>query len=132
MGLAALEEGNDFAVTLRQYLHMLLKRKWLVLSLTLMFFVLGGVRALMKTPLYSATSKIQIDREPVKVIEGGSTSPSEDGGADFLRTQYELLKSRAMAERVVSALRIDEDKDFFKPFDVSLLGLLTGPAKTNH
>jgi polysaccharide biosynthesis transport protein len=109
-GLEAPEEGNDLANSLRQYLHILLKRKWLILSLTLVFFVLGGIRGAMKTPLYSSTARIQIDREPGKIIEGGSTSPSEEGGTEFLRTQYEILKSRAMAERVVSALRIHEDK----------------------
>ena len=128
-GLEAPEEGNDFANSLRQYLHILLKRKWLILSLTLVFFVLGGVRGAMKTPLYSSTARIQIDREPGKIIEGGSTSPSEEGGTEFLRTQYEILKSRAMAERVVSALRIHEDGDFFKARDVSPLGLLTGSPK---
>ena len=83
----------------------------------------------MKTPLYSSTARIQIDREPGKIIEGGATSPSEEGGTEFLRTQYEILKSRAMAERVVSALRIHEDGDFFKARDASPLGLLTGSAK---
>ncbi len=131
IGLEAPEnEGNDLGVMLRQYLHMVLKRKWLILSITLVFVVLGGVRALLKTPLYSATSRIQIDREPVKVIEGGSTSPSEEGGTDFLRTQYELLRSRTMAERVVSSLRLYDDNDFFKPVDVSPLTLLTRRTKS--
>ena len=128
-GLETTEDGTDFAVFFRQYLHIFLKHKWLILSLTLVFFVLGGVRAAMKTPLYSATSRVQIDREAVKVIEGGSTSAREEGGTDFLRTQYELLKSRSLAERVVSMLRIHEDKDFYKSSEVSLLELLTGAAK---
>ena len=130
LGLDTPEEGGDLANTLRQYLHILLKRKWLILSFTLVFFVLGGVRAAMKTPLYSSTAVIQIDREPGKVMEGGSTSPSEEGGTEFLRTQWELLKSRAMAERVVLALRLHEDEEFLRPLDVSAFGLLTGARKT--
>ena len=130
LGFEAPEEGGDFANSLRQYLHIILKRKWLILSLTLVFFVLGGVRAAMKTPLYASTAIIQIDREAGKVMEGGSTSPSEEGGTEFLRTQWELLKSRAMAERVVSALRLHEDEEFLRPFDASALGLLTGSRKT--
>jgi capsular exopolysaccharide synthesis family protein len=129
IGIDSLEgDQNEVGIALRQYLHVLVKRKWLVLSFVLVFVVLGGVRAILKTPLYAATSRIQIDREPGKIIEGGATSPSEEGGADFLRTQYELLKSRAMAERVVSALRLHEDKQFFKATDVSLFSLLTGPG----
>ncbi len=37
-----------------------------------------------------------------------------------------------MAERVVSALRIHEATDFFKPVDVSALGLLTGSRKSHE
>ncbi len=130
LGIEAPEDEGNFATTLRQYLHIIIKRRWLILSLTLVFFVLGGVRAAMKTPLYSATARIQIDREAGKVIEGGSTSASEEGGTEFLRTQYEILKSRAMAERVVSALRLHEDRDFLKSLDVSALGLLSGSRKS--
>ena len=111
------------AVTLRQYLYMVVKRKWLILSVALAFTVLGSVRTLMQTPLYMATVRIEIEREAAKVVEGGSTNPVEAGSTDFLRTQYELLKSRGMAERVVSALRLAEDTSFLKPRDLSLLGI---------
>jgi len=125
-GSASLDEGNDFAVTLRQYVYMVLKRKWLILGIVLAFFVLGGVRTLLQTPLYTATVRIQIEREPAKIVEGGTTSPSEvTGSPDFLRTQYELLKSRALAERVVSMLHLYEDNSFFRSRDVSALGLIS-------
>ena len=90
---------------------MVLKRKWLILSLSLAFLVLGGVRASLKTPVYFATARLQIDREPLKVVEGGSLT-SDTGGSDYLRTEIELLKSRAMAERVVSKLQLYEDDRF--------------------
>ncbi len=123
--LAPLEgEENNLAITFRQYLHMVAKRKWLILSTCLVFVALGGVRTFLKTPLYSATVRIQIDREPGKVVEGGTTAPTETGGADFLRTQYELLKSRAMADRVVSTLKIYDDQEFFKPHELSPLALI--------
>ena len=116
------EEGADLAASVRQYAHMALKRQWLILSIALVTVVLGGLHTLLKTPLYSATVRIQIEREPAKILEGGATSPSEAVGAtDFLRTQYELLKSRAMAERIVSSLQLGEDEGFLKPRDFSLI-----------
>ena len=121
---APQDEGADFAVTLRQYFYMVLKRKWLILSVALAFVVLGGVMTLLKTPLYTATVRIQIEREAAKVVEGGATSPAESGASDFLRTEYELLKSRAMAERVVSTLHLDEDESFFNTRDATALGIL--------
>ena len=128
------QEDKDLAVTIRQYLHMVLKRKWLILSLSLAFLVLGGVRASLKTPVYFATARLQIDREPLKVVEGGSLT-SDTGGSDYLRTEIELLRSRAMAERVVSKLQLYEDAGFFKPREITFFQAiktaLTGPAKAD-
>src|SRR5215469_12975910 len=124
------DEGGDLGASLRHYIYIFLKRKWLILSVALVFLVLGGVRTSLKTPLYSSTVRIQIEREPVKIVEGGATAPGDSNSSDFLRTQFELLKSRAMAERIVSALHLDTDRDFLKPRDFSLLSLLKG-AKPN-
>ena len=41
---------------------------------------------------------------------------------EFMQTQYELLRSRMMAERVASALKLGKDADFFKPRQFSVLG----------
>jgi capsular exopolysaccharide synthesis family protein len=126
---APFSQGTDLAVQLRQYLYMVLKRRWLILGMALAFFILGGVQTLLKTPLYSATVRIQIEREPAKIVEGGAATAVETGSTDFLRTQYELLKSRGMAERVVSALHLYDDDNFFKPRDVSPFSLLFSSKK---
>ena len=130
-GVPAQGDEVPLAVIVRQYLYMVVKRKWLILGVALAFTVLGGVRTLMQTPLYMATVRIQIEREAAQVVEHGSTSPIEFGATDFLKTQYELLKSRGMAERVVSALRITEDASFFRPRDLSLLGIFAGSSQNS-
>ena len=38
-----------------------------------------------------------------------------------MKTQYELLEGRTMAERVASALKLGDDADFFKPRNFSIL-----------
>lgn len=117
-------EGDSLAATFQKFLRIFLKRKWLIAGATMIFVSLGGLSGFMRTPLYTATARIQIDQQAIKVVEGGSTAPTESSGSDFLRTQLELLKSRAMAERVVSAQQLHEDDDFFKPRDMSLLTAL--------
>ena len=76
----------------------------------------------MKTPLYTATVRLQIDRNVAKIVNTEGVLPVEDGDYDFMRTQYELLKSRNMAERVVSSLTLGDDPDLLKPREMSLLG----------
>lgn len=118
------QDDEDLAVTLQRYLQIFLKHKWLILAVTMLFAALGGLYGLTRTPLYLSTATIQIDLEAKAVIDGAV--PVSDGGntrsADFQRTHYELLRSRAMAERVVSSVGLHEDEDFLKPLGWSLLG----------
>src|SRR5262245_57453788 len=118
---------GDFRVDLLAYWRVVKKRKWLILSILGTFVVFGALRTLMETPLYTAGLRLQIDRSVAKVIEGGNVAPMEGAyDFDFLRTQYELLKSRAMAERVASELRLADDADFFKPRQASIRSVLRG------
>ena len=121
-GEAPVESGFD----LREYWRIFNKRKWLIVGIAAAFLALGAVRTLMTTPLYTATVRLQIDRNVSKIVEGGNVTPFEGGDAEFLRTQYALLQSRAMAERVASALNLGNDADLFKPTEFSFLNAVTG------
>jgi succinoglycan biosynthesis transport protein ExoP len=124
-------DDRDLALTLQYYVRVFLKHKWLVLGTVLIFVSLGGLNALMKTPLYTSTGTIQIDLEAIKVVDGDTTAPARNAqGADFQRTHYELLKSRAMAERVVSSQQLQDDLDFLKPRGQSLTGWLLGQFRS--
>ena len=83
----------------------------------------------MEVPLYTATVRLQIDRNVAKIVNTEGVIPVEDSDYDFMRTQYELLKSRNMAERVVSALSLGDDPDLLKPREMSLLGSRDGTVQ---
>ncbi len=120
------DASGNFGLDLHEYWRILTKRRWLILSVACTFLALGLVRTLMTTPLYTASIRLQIDRNVAKVVEGGSVMPVEGSDFEFLRTQYELLQSRAMSERVVSALKLGDDADFLKPREFSILGAIIG------
>ena len=108
------EAAPGLGDTLLELRRMLSKRKWLIMSITTLTIALGFVRTMMETPLYAASVRLQIERNVVKVVEGGSTTPMESNDAEFLRTQYELLLSRSMADRAVTSLQLGENADFLK------------------
>jgi succinoglycan biosynthesis transport protein ExoP len=119
--------GYSYLEILLEIWRIVYKRKWLVVSIAAAFFAVGAVRTLMKIPLYTATVRLQIDANVAKIVGGDSVMPIEGSDSNnFMRTQYELLKSRNMAERVVSTLALGDDLDFLKPRELSLLGLVTG------
>ncbi len=100
-GAAPVSEG---AINLREYWLVLVKRKWTVIGLLCVAVALALVITVLTTPLYRAMTVIQIEREPVKVVDFKDVTPNDTAGPDYYQTQYELLKSRSLAERVVDQL----------------------------
>jgi polysaccharide biosynthesis transport protein len=112
------EADGGILPDLLEYWRIFNKRKWLILSIIGTFLALGVLVTLMRTPLYTSTVRMQIDRNTAKVVEGGSTTPIETADTDFLKTQYELLQTRTLAERVVSTLRLGDDDSLLFHRDV--------------
>src|SRR5690554_5680377 len=121
-------DEQDLTRELLEYWQIFYKRKWLIAAIVLACVALAGLRTLMMTPLYTATVRIQIDREAPKVVEGGNVTPTETG-FDYLKTEYERLQSRTMAERVASSLDLGQDESFLQPH-ASILGTIRGLLAT--
>jgi capsular exopolysaccharide synthesis family protein len=121
------ETPSNFQLDLLEYLRIIVKRRWLVISIVGAALVFAVVTTLMKTPLYTSVVRVQIDPMTLtaKVTDPNAT-PVEDPDSNFMRTQYELLRGRTMAERVASALKLGEDASFFKPREFSIWDFVKG------
>jgi polysaccharide biosynthesis transport protein len=103
------EEGG---VNLLHYLHVLLKWKWVIAGSAALAVLAGLVATLLTTPMYKSSATIQIDREPMKVLATDGVQPRENGGDEFYQTQYGLLRSRRLAERVVAKFNLADNAAF--------------------
>jgi exopolysaccharide transport family protein len=75
-------------------------------------FVAVLLVTLQTTPRYTATANVEIDtrkHEVANIQEVVSGLPAESSAVD---TEVEILKSRSLAERVVSAFNLDRDPEF--------------------
>lgn len=92
-------------VHLRDYLQVLRKHRWLVFA-TFLTTVLGvGVWTFVQIPIYEAGARVLIDREPPRVLSGVQEVQALDSGSqDYYSTQYELIKSRPVMDRVIENL----------------------------
>ncbi|MFV0296595.1 MAG: GumC family protein [Hyphomicrobiaceae bacterium] len=120
-GAGPEEVDDELRRTLLWYVRLLLKRKFLILGIAAACLLVGATRTLMQTPLYTSTVRIQIDRQAAKIVDGDSSAPIDPGYEGF-RTQWEVLKSQSLADRVASSVRAGEDEDMFKPSGFSVLG----------
>ena len=105
------ERRDDDEMDLLAYWHILVKRRWLVLSILAGVVALALLATLMATPIYRATSVLQLEKEGTQVVQVEGMQPGGGTGAfdpAFLQTQYELIKSRSLAERVANELNLDQ------------------------
>jgi capsular exopolysaccharide synthesis family protein len=96
---------DDPATDYRKYIAILIKQRWLIAGVAALLLAVGLVYTLLQTPVYRASATIQIERQAANFsgIAGLEQADASRSG-EFYQTQYELLKSRALAQRVVSNL----------------------------
>lgn len=102
------EERSDDRdkIDLLAYWRLLVKRRWLILGVLGTVAALSLLLTLMATPTYRATAVMQIENEEQTIMQVGGVS-GRSADPQFLQTQYELLKSRSLAERVADDLDLD-------------------------
>src|SRR6516165_4686207 len=88
------------------YLGLALKYRWLILTFCTIALAIGFIGTFTSTPMYRATVSIQIDRTAPKIVKTDTQSAFGEESDRFYQTQYDLLKSRMLAERVASDLNL--------------------------
>jgi capsular exopolysaccharide synthesis family protein len=103
---------------LRDYLHILMKRKWWVIGTFLTVFILAALYTFLRTPIWRTTATLQITQDNpgslVSVDDKLSKLTGSDSLEKFQQTQYKIIQSRSLALRVIQALNLKEHEDFRK------------------
>jgi len=100
-------------IDLREYWNAIMRRKGVVFAALAVALIAALLITFLMTPIYRATLVLQIERETSKVLEYESLTPEEAVNTkDFYETQYEMLKSRNLARRVIDQLGLDTSDTF--------------------
>ena len=94
----------DMIQTIRKYRRVVLSFFVIVFGLVVLF-------TYASTPLYEGAAKVLIEK-----VEGDNLTGRIRGGSydpEFYETQLQLIRSRAVVERVVDILNLEEDYDRF-------------------
>lgn len=122
-GLEQRVADSDATPIIRQYLRIAIRWRYVIIGITVACAILGLILTLLMTPQFTATAEIEIQRESNQVTNFEGVE-REAGIADqeFYQTQYGLLESRTLAERVAAQLRLVDDPAFFERFGVDTDG----------
>jgi len=102
--LPPLDEGID----LRACLCVILKRARLIFTVTAGALLLTALVVFNQTPVYTARSTVLIQAQTPLLLSNHAIAdtPGTDGD-DYYETQYDILKSRSLADHVIRDLNLD-------------------------
>src|SRR5215470_20172614 len=98
--------ASDDEVHFRDLWHVIVKRKWSIIAFFAIATVATAIGTMMQVPAYRAEITIRIDADASKIIPFRDGVQFDTGDPDYFQTQIELLKSRALAERVVAQMKL--------------------------
>jgi capsular exopolysaccharide synthesis family protein len=89
--------------------------RWLILGAVAVGLAGAIVATFLTTPLYRATATLEMNPPTVEIMDptkGGGQMRMGGDERSFLATQYGLLSSQALAQRVAQDLNLASNKDF--------------------
>src|ERR1700679_2953414 len=119
--------------TLREYMRVLIKRKWLVISVILGIFMAVAVASLRQTPIYDAVGRIAVNKADSNLISFKDSNPDTDYVYEQsdLDTEVRILQSDLMALQVIRNLNLDKRAEFGGHSDQKQANLVADPLQTD-
>ncbi|CZF77495.1 GumC family protein [Grimontia marina] len=94
------------------YIH-LIKKRWLSISFfTLLCTAIAALVALSITPTYRATATLLIESQQAKAISIEEVVGIDSRANEYYLTQFEILKSNQVAQRVIDKLQLSQIEEF--------------------
>jgi len=106
---------------LRDYLRVIVKRRWLIGTVLIVLVSIVAIYSFLAEPIYRATAQVLIEKENPKVVNVEEVLGVDATGRDYYQTQYEILKSRSLAFKVIKTLDLEHNPEF-QPKPPSFIG----------
>lgn len=116
---ASHDDADEDIIDLSHYFRVVNQSKWRILSLALIITFLVALIVLSLTPVYKATSSLLIESEETNIVSIEQVYGLDASKKEYYETQYEILKSRYIAEKVVNKLALDSHPIFIEKLDES-------------
>src|ERR1700686_5517704 len=117
--------------TLREYIRVLIKRKWVVISVVAGIFMAVAVASLRQTPVYEAVGTIVVNKADPNLITFKDSMPVVDYyDQSDLDTEVRILQSDLMALQVIRQLNLDKRPEFGGP-DRKQANLVADPLQSD-
>ncbi|MEK6334543.1 MAG: polysaccharide biosynthesis tyrosine autokinase [Acidobacteriota bacterium] len=104
--------GAQGETNLREYFFVILKRKWLIISLVLVVTSMVTIQAYRQPSIYEAATTIRIEAKPQSPLQTGQIVINTAPDPSFWNTQLKLLENPSLARQVIVTLNLQKDPAF--------------------
>ena len=103
---------ND-STPLKDYFFIVLKRKWLILSLVLVVTSLAAIQSFRSPSIYEGETTIKIQQKQPSILATDKIIINGQNDPNFWGTQLKLLQNPTLARQVVLILDLPHNPSFF-------------------
>ncbi len=103
---------DDDFIDLGRLFRAVMRHKWAILALAFAITLATGLLVYSMEPVYKASASLVLESEEANVVNVEQVYSLGSGNYEYSQTQFEILKSRSLAERVVRKLKLYEHPDF--------------------
>jgi capsular exopolysaccharide synthesis family protein len=102
---------------LREYIAVVLKRKWLILSLMVIITSLVAIQMYRLPSIYEASTQVQIEQKSKNVLSTGRAGDIiiRNNDPNYWNTQLQKLKTQKLARQVILRLDLQNNPSFLNP-----------------
>ena len=105
-------ERTDTYFYLRAYWHILVKRRWTVLTVAIVLTTLVGIVSFRMQPVYEATARLAVEAETPEIQSFYDLYHITTTDDAFLQTQVNILQSDNLAWQTIEKTGLGEHADF--------------------
>src|SRR3989441_7570438 len=94
------------------YWRVVCRRRWTTLCVFLGTLLAATLYTFTIRPVFTGTVSLRIEKEPPRVVKFEEVVKEADNQQDYYQTQYKILQSRSLANRVIGLLQLDQHEEF--------------------
>lgn len=106
---------NDETIDLRRYIAVINQAKWRILLLATLITIFAIIIALNMRAIYSSRATLLIEAQQAKAVKIEEVYGMNSAQQEYYLTQFEILKSRSIAETVIDKLGLASHPEFQGP-----------------
>ncbi|WOJ94282.1 polysaccharide biosynthesis tyrosine autokinase [Congregibacter variabilis] len=101
-----MPEADDDVIDIGRLVRVLLAYKWRILGFALALSLLATLFTLTRVPMYRATASTMLESQQANLVGVEDVYAVQASHMYLINTQFDILKSRELAERVVRRLNL--------------------------